>query len=61
MHDCYKRHEFQSFSEAYQSIAEYMDYYNNRRRHSSINYKAPNEFYKLVSGLQILASALRAA
>ncbi|MCF8011715.1 MAG: IS3 family transposase [Clostridiales bacterium] len=59
--DCYKRHEFQSFAEVYQAVTEYMDYYNNRRRHSSINYKAPNEFYKLVSEGQIKALALRAA
>jgi len=58
--DCYKRHEFQNFAEAYQIIAEYMDYYNNRRRHSSIDYKAPNEFYRLVSDGLVKSSALAA-
>jgi len=58
--DCYKRHEFLSFAQAYQVIAEYMDYYNNRRRHSSINYKAPNEFYRLLSEGRIRVQALAA-
>lgn len=44
--ECYNRHEFDSFMEVYWTISEYIDYYNNRRRHSSIKYMAPNEFYK---------------
>jgi len=46
--ECYKRHEFNSFTEAYRIVSDYMDYYNNRRRHDSIGYMAPSEFYKLV-------------
>ncbi|SES88425.1 integrase core domain-containing protein [Anaerobranca gottschalkii] len=38
--ECYSRNEFRDFAEAYQVIAEYMDYYNTRRIHSSINYMA---------------------
>lgn len=45
--ECYERHEFESFAHAYKVITEYMDYYNNRRRHGSINNLAPNQFYKL--------------
>ncbi|WP_082789151.1 IS3 family transposase [Desulfolucanica intricata] len=44
--ECYSRHEFDSFMEVYRTISEYIDYYNNRRRHSSIKYMAPNQFYK---------------
>jgi len=58
--DCYKRHEFQNFAQTYQIVAEYMDYYNNRRRHSSINNKAPNEFYRLALEGLIKAPALAA-
>lgn len=45
--------EFADLAEVYQIVSEYIDYYNNRRRHSSINYLAPNEFYKSVIKGQI--------
>jgi len=32
--------------EAYSSITEYMEYYNQRRRHGSINFITPNKFYE---------------
>ncbi|MDK2788875.1 MAG: putative transposase [Epulopiscium sp.] len=51
--ECYKRNEFADFAEVYQIVSEYIDYYNNRRRHSSINYLAPNEFYKSITNGQI--------
>ena len=44
--DCYSRHEFQSFAHVYHVVSNYMDYYNNRRRHGSINKKAPMMFYR---------------
>ena len=34
--DCLSRHEFQSYAEAYKCVSEFMDYYNNRRRHGSL-------------------------
>lgn len=59
--DCYSRNEFSGFPEAYKVISDYiMDYYNNRRRHGSINYMAPNKFYlafinKQVTGFKLVA------
>ena len=44
--ECYSRYEFSSFMEAYATITEYMRYYNERRRHGSIKYMAPNKFYE---------------
>lgn len=44
--ECYSRSEFHSFKEAYTSIGDYMDYYNNRRIHGSIKYMAPAKFYE---------------
>ncbi len=44
--ECYSRNEFNSFMEVYSIVSEYMKYYNERRRHGSIKYMAPNEFYK---------------
>ncbi|WP_139367978.1 IS3 family transposase [Priestia abyssalis] len=37
---------FHSCADAYHEVAEYMDFYNNRRIHSSILDFAPNEFYQ---------------
>lgn len=44
--DCYSRHTFASFMEAYRTISEYMRYYNQRRRHGSIRYMAPTTFHE---------------
>jgi putative transposase len=44
--ECYSRYEFESFMEAYAVITEYIRYYNERRRHRSIKYMAPNKFYE---------------
>ena len=44
--ECYSRYEFSSFLEVYRVVAEYMEYYNTRRRHGSLRYMAPNNFYQ---------------
>ena len=44
--ECYRRHEFESFREAYYIISQYMEFYNNRRRHGSLKYKSPKKFYQ---------------
>lgn len=44
--ECYSRCEFIDFANVYQVISEYMDYYNNRRRHGSINNMAPLKYYQ---------------
>ncbi len=36
--ECYSRNEFETFQEAYEVVNNYLDYYNNRRRHGSIGY-----------------------
>ena len=43
--ECYSQNEFESFMEAYSIILDYMKYYNERRRHGSINFMAPNKLY----------------
>ena len=44
--ECYLRHEFKDFAEVYQVVSDYMDYYNNRRRHGSIKNMAPMKYYQ---------------
>lgn len=43
--ECYSRNEFANFVEAYTAVSEYIKYYNERRRHGSLNYIAPKTFY----------------
>lgn len=38
---------FESVSQAHDAIAQYIIFYNNERRHQSLNYHTPNEIYKL--------------
>jgi putative transposase len=44
--DCLSRSEFQTYEEAYRAVVEYMEYYNNRRIHSSLHYLSPKTFYQ---------------
>ena len=44
--ECYSQNEFESFMDAYAIITDYMKYYNERRRHGSIKFMAPNKFYE---------------
>lgn len=48
--DCLKKHEFQSYTEAYETVNEFIKFYNNRRLHSSLRFMPPNEFYNLHFG-----------
>ena len=43
--DCLRLHEFDTFAQAYQTITEFMRYYNEVRLHSSIGYKPPQEYH----------------
>lgn len=44
--ECYRQNEFNSFMEVYAIVLDYMKYYNERRKHGSIKFMAPNEFYQ---------------
>lgn len=58
--ECYSRNEWSSFKEAYKAVAEYMYYYNSRRRHGSIKYMAPNRFYDAFMNKSVNAKAFAA-
>lgn len=45
--DCLSRFQFETYGESYKEIAAFMDFYNQRRIHSSILDLSPAEFYKL--------------
>lgn len=44
--DCLLGCEFKTYGEAYETMMNFMDFYNNRRIHSSILDLAPIEFYE---------------
>jgi len=44
--DCYSMNEFESYLQVYEVVSEYMNYYNNRYRHGSLNDRPPAEFYE---------------
>ena len=44
--ECYSQNEFESFIDVYATVSQYMEYYNERRRHGSLGYKAPSQFYE---------------
>ena len=44
--ECLSRYEFQSYTEAYKEVSDYMKSYNKIRIHGSIGYIPPMEFYQ---------------
>ena len=56
--ECYRRNEFSSFLDVYRVVSEYMEYYNNRRRHGSLHYMAPSRYYQAVLGLEVAVQRL---
>ncbi|WP_267933962.1 IS3 family transposase [Paenibacillus profundus] len=42
--ECFKRHMFMSFEEAFAAVDRFMDFYNNRRIHMSLYGYSPTEF-----------------
>ncbi|MBE3552624.1 MAG: transposase, partial [Kyrpidia tusciae] len=44
--ECLSIHEFTSYAEAYEAVANYVQLYNTRRLHSSLHYLSPVEFHR---------------
>jgi putative transposase len=44
--ECLARHDFASYSEAYEAVTEFITFYNERRIHSSIRDLSPADFYE---------------
>ena len=42
--DCYSQNELESFIDVYATVSQHMEYYNERRRHGGLGYKAPSQF-----------------
>lgn len=48
--ECLSRHDFENYQEAVKVVAEYIDFYTNRRLHSSLRYMPPAKFSAMVAG-----------
>lgn len=46
--DCYARHEFDTYSNAYKITCEFIDFYNHRYMHGSLGDISPREFHEQV-------------
>lgn len=51
--ECLSRFQFQTYEEAYKEVAWFMQFYNERRMHSSILDLSPKEFYEKQESLVI--------
>ena len=51
---CLSSEEFDSYGQAYEAVVNFMEFYNDRRLHSSLHYMPPDEFHKkhLITGLE---------
>lgn len=49
--ECYQRYNFECFDEAYYFIDEFIDFYNNRRYHGSLDYLSPVQFHERYKGV----------
>ena len=57
--ECLSMNEFSSFREAYTKVADFLDYYNTIRIHSSIGYLAPEDFYQATMSKTAIALLVR--
>ena len=56
--DCYQINEFENYIQVYERVSEYMDYYNNRYRHGSLDDMSPSDFYEAVNSETIKPKAM---
>ena len=50
--DLFSKERFDTFEEAYEAVDRYMDFYNHRRMHGSLNRMAPSHFSQWVLQLE---------
>lgn len=51
--ECFNRHTFHFYEEAYYYIDDYIHFYNNKRPHGSLNNQTPEKFNQLASEAKI--------
>ena len=58
--DCYGINEFMSYIEVYEIVSKYMNYYNNRYRHGSLDDTPPADYYQALKKELIAADPFTA-
>jgi transposase InsO family protein len=53
--DCYSINEFMSYLDVYEIVSNYMNYYNNRYRHGSLDDMSPSNFYEAIQNKEFIA------
>lgn len=48
--EVFRYNYFEDFKEAYEEVYDFINFYNNQRLHSSLNFNTPKEFYELNKG-----------
>lgn len=58
--ECFSLYEFRSYAEAYETVVNFVKFYNSRRIHGSINWLSPEEYYHGVLDNRIKAKEITA-
>ncbi|MFC0273217.1 integrase core domain-containing protein [Metabacillus herbersteinensis] len=45
--ECYQQNSFECFDDAYYHVDKFIDFYNKRRYHGSLDYLSPVQFHEL--------------
>lgn len=51
--ECFQRHIFESFEDAYMEVDQFMDFYNHRRLHGSLKDRPPSEYFELIQSKKL--------
>nr|WP_276322060.1 IS3 family transposase [Paenibacillus thalictri] len=57
--ECLQRHEFANYQEAYSTVTVYIEFYNKRRMHGSLNDLAPEQFRKAIAAGQMCPKIIK--
>ncbi|WP_094545536.1 integrase core domain-containing protein [Petroclostridium xylanilyticum] len=58
--ECLSWYEFRNYCEAYEAVAHFVEFYNNRRIHGSIYGLSPTEYYEGVISNTVKALEIKA-
>jgi putative transposase len=57
--ECFQRYAFEFFEEAYFRVSEFIEFYNDRRYHGSLNYLSPTQYHELYNKGSIEIEAIK--
>lgn len=57
--ECFQRYAFEFFEEAYFKVSDFIEFYNDRRYHGSLNYLSPTQFHEIYNQGSLDIEAIR--